>query len=342
MVTPNGTVEIAPPAGLRRRPEPGPPVHRLGRHPRHHHAGLDAAAASAKLPRRRRCALRRLLCGGARRCARSPRPGSIRRTAGSSTRPRRSIPAPATARSPSWCWPSSPAIMTSAPGWRARSSFCRRPRRRRRGPAARRAHREGAAEHWRNAFIRMPYAREGGPVRRHQRHLRDRDHLGALRGVPRRDQGRHRSGDPRRDRARRRRHLPLHPCLPGRPGALLHLPRARRAMASWSRSGTRSSPPAFDAVIASGGTITHHHAVGRDHRPWYDRQRPPLFADGAARRQADDGSAGPAQSGRADRRVILRSGYASCAPRSTMTRNQAPWSVGIFARTGMISRAPRS
>ena len=27
-----------------------------------------------------------------------------------------------------------------------------------------------------------------------------------------------------------------------------------------------------------GGTITHHHAVGRDHRPWYDRQRPGPFA----------------------------------------------------------------
>ena len=37
-------------------------------------------------------------------------------------------------------------------------------------------------------------------------------------------------------------------------------------------------PAAFDAVIKNGGTITHHHAVERDHRPWYDRQRPPLFA----------------------------------------------------------------
>jgi alkyldihydroxyacetonephosphate synthase len=36
---------------------------------------------------------------------------------------------------------------------------------------------------------------------------------------------------------------------------------------------------ASEAVIAAGGTITHHHAVGRDHRPWYDRQRPPPFAD---------------------------------------------------------------
>jgi alkyldihydroxyacetonephosphate synthase len=33
-----------------------------------------------------------------------------------------------------------------------------------------------------------------------------------------------------------------------------------------------------DAVIAQGGTITHHHAVGRDHRPWYDEQRPQAFA----------------------------------------------------------------
>jgi alkyldihydroxyacetonephosphate synthase len=33
-----------------------------------------------------------------------------------------------------------------------------------------------------------------------------------------------------------------------------------------------------DAIIAEGGTITHHHAIGRDHRPWYDRQRPEPFA----------------------------------------------------------------
>jgi len=34
---------------------------------------------------------------------------------------------------------------------------------------------------------------------------------------------------------------------------------------------------ASDAVIDYGGTITHHHAVGRDHMPWYRRQRPQLF-----------------------------------------------------------------
>jgi alkyldihydroxyacetonephosphate synthase len=35
---------------------------------------------------------------------------------------------------------------------------------------------------------------------------------------------------------------------------------------------------ASDAVMANGGTITHHHAVGRDHRRWYDVQRPGPFA----------------------------------------------------------------
>lgn len=34
-----------------------------------------------------------------------------------------------------------------------------------------------------------------------------------------------------------------------------------------------------ETLIAAGGTITHHHAVGRDHRPWYDLQRPDPFAD---------------------------------------------------------------
>jgi alkyldihydroxyacetonephosphate synthase len=48
---------------------------------------------------------------------------------------------------------------------------------------------------------------------------------------------------------------------------------------------------ASEALIAHGGTITHHHAVGRDHRPWYDVQRPDLFgrALDAAKRELDPG-----------------------------------------------------
>jgi alkyldihydroxyacetonephosphate synthase len=46
-----------------------------------------------------------------------------------------------------------------------------------------------------------------------------------------------------------------------------------------------------EALTAAGGTITHHHAVGRDHRPWYDRQRPAPFAAAlrAAKAELDPG-----------------------------------------------------
>ena len=52
---------------------------------------------------------------------------------------------------------------------------------------------------------------------------------------------------------------------PGRPGSELEMWAEVKAAAS-------------EVLLANGGTITHHHAVGRDHRPWYDRQRPAVFA----------------------------------------------------------------
>jgi alkyldihydroxyacetonephosphate synthase len=52
--------------------------------------------------------------------------------------------------------------------------------------------------------------------------------------------------------------------------------RARRGeeIVQWSQV----KRAAADALAANGATITHHHAVGRVHRPWYDRQRPEPFA----------------------------------------------------------------
>ena len=46
---------------------------------------------------------------------------------------------------------------------------------------------------------------------------------------------------------------------------------------------------ASEAILAAGGTITHHHAVGRDHAPWYRRQVPGPFLEAfdAARREVD-------------------------------------------------------
>ena len=47
---------------------------------------------------------------------------------------------------------------------------------------------------------------------------------------------------------------------------------------------------ANEAVTGLGGTVTHHHAVGRDHRPGgYDEQAPTLFRRAfASARQALD------------------------------------------------------
>lgn len=44
-----------------------------------------------------------------------------------------------------------------------------------------------------------------------------------------------------------------------------------------------------DAILDGGGTSTHHHAVGRDVMPWYERERPQLFAGAleAAKRSLD-------------------------------------------------------
>ncbi|MEW6476202.1 MAG: FAD-binding oxidoreductase [Actinomycetota bacterium] len=53
---------------------------------------------------------------------------------------------------------------------------------------------------------------------------------------------------------------------PGRPGAELE---------QWAAIKEAASA----AIARAGGTITHHHAVGRDHRPAYDGERSSLFAD---------------------------------------------------------------
>jgi alkyldihydroxyacetonephosphate synthase len=43
----------------------------------------------------------------------------------------------------------------------------------------------------------------------------------------------------------------------------------------WARIKTAAS----EAILTHGGTITHHHAVGKDHRPWYEQERSPLFGE---------------------------------------------------------------
>ncbi|HMA86276.1 MAG TPA: FAD-binding oxidoreductase [Desulfosalsimonadaceae bacterium] len=51
---------------------------------------------------------------------------------------------------------------------------------------------------------------------------------------------------------------------PGRPGEEIN---------QWDAIKTKAS----EAIIRNGGPITHHHAVGRVHRPWYEKSRPQLY-----------------------------------------------------------------
>ena len=55
---------------------------------------------------------------------------------------------------------------------------------------------------------------------------------------------------------------------------LLHAPQDE-LLVRWQAVKTAAS----DALMRHGATITHHHAVGRTHRPWYAQQRPAPLGD---------------------------------------------------------------
>ena len=138
-------------------------------------------------------------------------------------------------------------------------------------------HREGAAGLWRNAFIRMPYARER-LVRKAiiadtfetaitwERFEAFHDEVKAATETAIREV----TGRPGQVTCRFTHVYPDGPApyfsfhALGRHGGLLDQWRGIKSAAS-------------DALIRAGGTITHHHAVGRHHRPWYDREIPALF-----------------------------------------------------------------
>jgi alkyldihydroxyacetonephosphate synthase len=151
------------------------------------------------------------------------------------------------------------------------------------------AHLRGAAGSWRNAFIRMPYAREfltpAGIINdtfetsitwERFEDFHDKVKAATERAIL------DATGLKGEVTCRFTHVYPDGPApyfsfhALGRHGALLEQWRAIKEAAS-------------DALIEAGGTITHHHAVGRDHRPWYDRQRPELFAKAlrAAKRELD-------------------------------------------------------
>ncbi len=139
-------------------------------------------------------------------------------------------------------------------------------------------HREGAAGAWRNAFIRMPYARERTIERgiindtfetaitwERFEWFHDKIKAATEHAIV---EATGRAGQV----TRRCTHV-----YPDGPAPYFTFHAAGRH-GELSAQWLIIKSAGLDAVIANGGTVTHHHAVGRDHRRWYDRQRPPLFA----------------------------------------------------------------
>jgi alkyldihydroxyacetonephosphate synthase len=137
----------------------------------------------------------------------------------------------------------------------------------------------GAAERWRTAFLRMPYGRERMVPRAIIADTFETaitwDHFETLHAAVVRateDAIREVTGRSGQVTCRFTHIYPDGPApyftfhALGRHGVLLEQWRAIKKAAS-------------DALIAEGGTITHHHAVGREHRVWYARECPPLFAE---------------------------------------------------------------
>jgi alkyldihydroxyacetonephosphate synthase len=151
------------------------------------------------------------------------------------------------------------------------------------------AHRGGAAGLWRNAFIRMPYARErmiGRAV------ISDTFETAITwdRFETFHDQVKSATETAIHQATGRKgqvtcRFTHVYPDGPAPYFSFHALGQHGRLLEQWEAIKSAAS----DALIAAGGTITHHHAVGRDHRRWYDRQRPDLFATAlrAAKREMD-------------------------------------------------------
>ena len=136
---------------------------------------------------------------------------------------------------------------------------------------------EGAGLRWRTAFIRMPYAREltvpMGLINDTFETAITWDKFEAFHAAVRKATLEALKEATGRNGTVSTRFTHVYPDGPavyytfnvrGEPGRLIE---------QWRHIKTRAS----DALIAAGGTITHHHAVGRDHMPWYRAQRPALF-----------------------------------------------------------------
>jgi alkyldihydroxyacetonephosphate synthase len=148
---------------------------------------------------------------------------------------------------------------------------------------------EGAAQRWRTAFIRMPYAREltvpMGVINDTFESAITWDRFEAFHDAVRRATAEAMKEATGNAGTVSTRFTHVYPDGPAVYYTFNVRGDPRRLIEQWRHIKTRAS----DALIEAGGTITHHHAVGRNHMPWYREQRAALFgaALGAAKRALD-------------------------------------------------------
>ncbi|MDQ0143208.1 FAD-binding oxidoreductase [Cupriavidus necator] len=136
---------------------------------------------------------------------------------------------------------------------------------------------DSATASWRNKFLRGPYLREYAIARGVMRETMETavtwDRFAAL-----------------HQHVKNETHRIIRE-VTGRPGSVTcrftHLyPDGPAPYFTWFAYGDKARIPeqylaikrvAEQAMVDAGGTVTHHHALGRDHRPWYDKERPELF-----------------------------------------------------------------
>lgn len=143
-------------------------------------------------------------------------------------------------------------------------------------------HRTGAAEAWRHAFIRMPYYKvavmELGIITDTFETSITWDRFPEFYKsvmAATEEAAREVTGQPGAVSCR------FTHCYPDGPAPYFSF-KAKGRHGALAEQWLAIKGKALDAVIAGGGTVTHHHAVGRDHMPWYRRQRPALFGQALA------------------------------------------------------------
>ncbi len=154
-------------------------------------------------------------------------------------------------------------------------------------------HRQGAAGQWRNAFIRMPYYRDlmvaFGIITDTFETAITWDRFDALyEGVREKTAAAVREicGH---DATISCRFTHIYPDGPAPYFSYSALGTANGKLADSLSKWREIKSATNEIVVGLGGTVTHHHAVGRDHRSGYDRQSPPLFrgALAAAKKSLD-------------------------------------------------------